>query len=173
MKLIESKTLGTAAASIEFTSIPQTFTDLVILASCRSNRDTQFSDWFFVSFNSNTSNYSGRIMEGSGSVVDNYSAFPRVFGLATAAGATSNTFGNSATYVPNYAGATNKSWSVDQVVENNAAQSFLSIVAGLWSDTSAITSIALTPRVGTQFEIGSTVSLYGILKGSDGIVTTS
>jgi hypothetical protein len=40
MKLIESKTLGTAASSIEFTSIPQTFTDLVVLVSSRQTGDS-------------------------------------------------------------------------------------------------------------------------------------
>ena len=173
MRLIESKTLATAAASIEFTSIPQTFTDLVVLASLRSNRTPENLDWVLVSFNSNTSNYSARILEGTGSGVASYSEFPRVFATSSASGATSNTFGNSVTYVPNYTGATNKSWSGDLVGENNATQAFQNLVAGLWSNTAAINSISLTPRIGSQFQIGSMVSLYGILKGSDGIVTTS
>lgn len=165
-QLIETKTLGTAAALIEFTSIPQTFTDLVVLCSVRSNRAATI-DWIYVAFNSNISNYAARYLSGGGGGgASSDSAFPRIFGSATGSSVTANTFANSSTYVPNYTGSTNKSWSVNQVTENNATEAFAEIVAGLWSNTSAITSIALTPRVGTQFEIGSMVSLYGITKGT-------
>jgi hypothetical protein len=46
------------------------------------------------------------------------------------------------------------------------------LTAGLWNDTTAITSLTLVPAAGS-FIAGSTVSLYKVTKGSDGIVTTS
>jgi hypothetical protein len=172
MTLIETKTLLSAAASIEFTSIPQTYTDLVILASCKTDRDATV-DYISIAFNTITTDFTAIRLTGNGLVAVSNEALTRIFGTATGATSTANTFGNSSTYVSNYTGSTNKSWSVDQVAENNATEAFQDIVAGLWSNTAAITSIDLTPRVGTQFEIGSTISLYGITKGSDGIVTTS
>ena len=46
-------------------------------------------------------------------------------------------------------------------------------MAGLFSNTSPITSITLTSQSGENLVVGSTVSLYKITKGSDGIVTVS
>jgi hypothetical protein len=93
-------------------------------------------------------------------------------GRVNGADSTSNTFASSSLYIPNYAGSNQKSSSLDDVAENNATASIQEIVAQLWADTAAITSITLTANSG-NFVVGSTVSLYGILKGSDGIVTTS
>jgi hypothetical protein len=173
MTLIETKTLGTAQASLEFTAIPQTFTDLVVLTSLRSVNDEALA---ILSFNGSTSNFSERFLRGSGSSVDSASftsgTFARIFGASGQSSQTANTFGNSSIYIPNYTGSTNKSASGDGVNENNATSAMQIIVALLWSDTAAITSLAVAANAG-NLAIGSTVSLYGILKGSDGIVTTS
>ena len=170
MKLIESKTLGTAAASIEFTSIPQTFTDLVALVSGRHSA-ANAADYAVLSLNGSTSNFSSRFLQGDGSSASS-TTLARFVGNIPGASATSDTFGNISLYIPNYAGSTNKSYSTDAVTENNATFSYQTIIAGLWSDTSAITSMTFTMN-GGNFVIGSTISLYGITKGSDGIVTTS
>jgi hypothetical protein len=174
MKLIESKTLATAAASIEFTSIPQTYTDLVVVYSLRDTgtNGTERVHQTALSLNGATSSFSSRVLAGNGSSAFSFSDTPRFSGWHPDAAATSNTFGNTALYLPNYTGSTNKSYSIDQVAENNATKTYASIIAGLRSDTAAITSLALT-TLGTNLAVGSTASLYGILKGSDGIVTTS
>jgi hypothetical protein len=169
MQLIETKTLGTAAASIEFTSIPQTFTDLVVVASARSSGTENF---YFLGFNSLTTNFSYRFLQGNGSTASSGSDTTRPFLSMCPSTFTANTFSNNTIYIPNYAGATNKSISIDMTTENNATESRATIEAGLWSNTSAITSIQFTNPSG-DFVIGTTMSLYGILKGSDGIVTTS
>jgi hypothetical protein len=169
MKLIETKTLGTAAASIEFTSIPQDFTDLVLLASTRNTGESTF---YLVSFNSLTTNFSYRYLQGFGSGVDNGAASVRPFVSMPKNSFTANTFSNDLVYVPNYTASTNKSISIDSVAENNATEGYQTFVAGLWSNTSAITSLQLNTGA-NNFAIGSTFSLYGITKGSDGIVTTS
>jgi hypothetical protein len=169
MKLIESKTLATATASIEFTSIPQTFTDLVVVCSLRGDQNAN-NGFTNIGFNSSTSNFSTRFLQGSGSAASGTG----VRGIAYLSNAffTSNTFDSTTVYIPNYTGSTNKSFSADSVVENNATSGWQFIVAGLWSNTAAITSIQITPNTG-NFIAGSIISLYGVLKGSDGIVTTS
>jgi hypothetical protein len=172
MTLIESKVLGTAAASIEFTSIPQTFTDLVILCSLRTNRDSQI-DIVVIRFNSSTTNYANRRLEGDGSSAASAASTDGRAGDATASLTAANTFSNFSCYVPNYAGSTNKSASTDTVTEDNITFARQGIHALLWSDTSAITSIEALPLFGTQFVANCSISLYGITKGSDGIVTTS
>jgi len=174
MKLIESKTLATAATAIEFTSIPQTYTDLVVVYSFRDTgtNGTERVHNTVLSLNGSTSGFTQVALAGTGSTVFSFTSSPRFAGWHPDAAATSNTFGNTALYLPNYTGSTNKSHSIDQVAENNGTTTYSCILAGLWSNTAAITSLTLT-TAGTNLAIGSTASLYGILKGSDGIVTTS
>ena len=65
-----------------------------------------------------------------------------------------------------------ESVSVDSVQENNATEAYQTIVAGLWNDTSAITSMVIG-NFGGGFAEHSSASLYGITAGSDGIVAVS
>jgi len=176
MKLIESKTLATAAASIEFTSIPQDGTDLVILFSFRIDSGGEYVNTA-LRFNSDSgSNYSMRMLYGLGSgsglsASQTTTSLQWVYSTGTVA--TSNTFGNAQVYIPNYTGSTTKSVSMDSVSENNGTLSIQALTAGLWSGTAAITSILLFSQTGNNLLAGSTASLYKITKGSDGIVTTS
>jgi hypothetical protein len=171
MKLIETKTLGTAAASVEFTSIPQTFTDLVIVASVRNSGSGASNNLFF-RFNGQDANRSYKMLYGSGTSALSTSDTKLEFGQIPASGATANTFSNGEAYVSNYSGSQNKSMSIMNVRENNIAASFLGMTAGLWTNTAAITSVLFTVN-GDNLVAGSTISLYGILKGSDGITTAS
>jgi hypothetical protein len=178
MKLIESKTLSTAQASIEFTSIPQTFTDLVALVSVRS-ADTSAFERLSVRFNSDSgTNYSGRFLYGDGgSATSSNRTGANLFSLeAGVQGTTStaNTFSNGVLYIPNYTSSVAKSLSSDSVVENNGGSAGLAITAGLWNNTAAITTVSFSYFIGAaNLVAGCTISLYGVLKGSDGIVTTS
>jgi hypothetical protein len=173
MQLIESKTLGTAQASILFTSIPSTFTDLVAVLSIRTNRSPQKDDLIAIKINGVTTNQSERELFGDGSSRGSSSGLGAIYSYANSTGATSNTFGNSSVYIPNYTAAVAKSFSVDSVNENNATGAYQSILAGLWNSTAAITSLEFYPLYGTTMDSGSIISLYGVLKGTDGIVTTS
>jgi hypothetical protein len=76
------------------------------------------------------------------------------------AGNTASTFSNIEIYIPNYAGSTNKSFSIDAVGENNATAAYAGLVAGLWSTSSAITAISIAST--TLFAEFSTATLYGI-----------
>ena len=172
MKLIQTITLSSAASSIEFTSIPQTFTDLIFFTSIRASTSGTSVEPCLVTFNANTSNYTHRTFNGSGSAATSAFGSSRLVFNAPRTGTTANTFGNVSVYIPNYAGATNKSYSTDSVTEHNATEAHQTIIAGLWSDSSAITSALFAPTA-NNFEAGSTISLYGVLKGSDGIVTAS
>jgi hypothetical protein len=174
MKLIETKTLGADAASIEFTSIPQTFTDLVVLISGRTNNDPDTLTYgvLALSVNSSTADLSNRRLLGDGSAAQSQSSSNGNI-LITGSANTANTFGNASVYIPNYTGSTAKSMSVDDVGENNGTRAWTGLRAILWNQTSSITSIGFTASSSGNLVIGSTISLYGILKGTDGIVTTS
>ena len=155
---IASVTVGAGgASSIDFTSIPSTYTDLVIKLSTRwavADLDTS------ISFNGSTTSFTARRLYGSGSAVASDTR-ARTAGLADSSGYTASTFANSEIYIPNYAGSNNKSYSVDSVTENNGTVSYALLAAGLWSNTAAITSITLSESTNT-FAQYSTATLYGI-----------
>lgn len=164
MKLIAKTVLGSDASNVEFTSIPSTYTDLLILASARSSRASH-SDGILIQFNGSTSNLSSRWLWGSGSGTgSSSSASIALVGETAGDSATSSTFGNGEIYIPNYAGSTNKSISATGVSETNASVVGMSANAALWSNTAAITSIKLLPDVGPNFKSGSSFFLYGITK---------
>lgn len=169
MSLISTVTVGSGgAASIDFTSIAGSFTDLVIKFSGRWTSSELNS--VGVTLNSNGSGYTSRWLTGSGSGASSSNTTVGIGGYASLPGtaATSNTFSNIDIYFPNYAGSTNKSFSADAVGENNATLAYQSIVANLWANTAAITSISLNPFGGGTLAEYSTASLYGIKSGSGG-----
>jgi|688.fasta_scaffold1076182_2 hypothetical protein len=164
--LIGTTTVGSGgAASIDFTSIPQTYTDLAVVMSARIDGGTIYGD-VQTSFNSDTTaaNYSWRNLTGNGAATSSEtssSGNARYCLMMAGSGTTSNTFGNGVLYIPNYAGSTYKSFSSDSCSENNASTSYLRFFANLWSSTSAITSISFS-GVGNNFLQYSSASLYGI-----------
>ena len=161
MTLVETITVGSGgAASIEFTSIPQDADDLVILLS---GRNSNTFPAFYLGFNSSTSNFSRRILYGTGSGVASGTGSNNIINGVTRSSDTANTFGNTQIYVPNYSGSSTKSISIEAVIENNATSSWLEISAMLWNDTSAITSVELYLS-GHTFSEHSTASLYKITK---------
>jgi hypothetical protein len=161
---IATVTVGSGgAATIDFTSIPATYTDLVMLLSIRDNRATVIDSEAYIKFNNNTSNYSYRYLYGSGVSVGsgNAASYPPM--AITCAGATASTFASNSVYIPNYAGSNNKSVSVDGVSESNIASGvYAYLVAGLWSNSAAINQITITPFGGNSFVQYSTATLYGI-----------
>ena len=165
-KAIATVTVGSGgASSIAFTSIPGTYTDLLLKLSIRTNRSGQDNDALFISINSNTSNLSNKIIESIGSgTPSGYSTSGATMKLAALPGstATASVFGNAEVYFPNYANSNNKPFSADSVTENNATQAIAALTGNVWSDTSAITSLSLTPGYGTSFNQYSTATLYGI-----------
>jgi hypothetical protein len=166
MQLIETKTLGTAAASIEFTSIPQDGTDLVLMVSARKDQ-VAGNAYVGINLNGSSSGFSHRALFGNGASAASFANSPTTFlGEANFSTATANTFASLLAYFPNYTGSSNKSYSVDSVTETNATTSYQNINAGLWSNTSAITSLTLTGL--GNYVSGSTASLYKITKGSGG-----
>ena len=161
--LIASVTVGSGgAATIDFSSIPGTYTDLVIKYSLGSSSTTDDYLGVKYTFNSSTANFSYRHLYGTGSATGSGNGTTNnPSGYMQAGLTTSSVFANGETYLPNYAGSTNKSFSTDSVVENNATLGFDDLLAGLWSNTAAITSITLTPASGSFVQY-STAYLYGI-----------
>jgi hypothetical protein len=152
------------ASSIDFTLIPSTYTDLVVKLSGRTTGILSNSESIYLQFNGVTSSsYSDRFLQGSGSAASsgNNSTTFVYSGEQNQSPSTASTFGNLEIYIPNYAGSTNKSLSVDNVQEDNQTLAYATFVAGLWSNTAAITSIKFYPAI-SNWSQHSTATLYGI-----------
>ena len=172
---IYTQTVGSAVASVTFNNIPQTFTDLAVLISARSGRPEGPDDIVAAYFNNTQTNYSdtrlyGLTTSGIGSdrlaKLANNSPGSRLFaGISATNNATSSTFGNSWFYIPNYTGSNFKSTISDGVSENNATFAVQMLAAGLWSNTSAITSVTFDSYYLHNWQQYSTFTLYGITKG--------
>jgi hypothetical protein len=154
------------ASAITFNNIPQTYDDLMLVVSHRNTgNETQAR----IAINGDTgSNYPKRWLTINNGSLGNYTDSSNFPFWTQTSGTTASTFGNSSMYFTNYAGSTIKSISVDSVTENNSATGVYSLIGAMtWSNTSAITSIALT-MAANNFEQYSSASLYGIKRGSDG-----
>jgi hypothetical protein len=163
--LIQKTTLNASAASITFSSIPQTFTDLVVMCSLRNaTASTAQSGW--VKFNGSSTGYAHKYLGGDGASASSAgdAAATRIYiGQVDGATATANTFANVSIYIPNYTSANYKSVSIDGVQETNATTAYATLSAGLWSNTAAITSISLETTAGDYVQYSS-ASLYGVAK---------
>ena len=172
MQLVSTVTVGAGgAASIEFTSIPQTGTDLVLVLSARNVR-AAFWNTLGIRVNGAiaTGRYVSRRLIGAGGsgVASATSTSDSAFfgGISPASDTTANTFGNSQFYFPNYANTTtNKTVSMDSVAENNGSQGYNGLSAAIINSTAAITSLmVLSPDGAGNFVQNSTASLYIITK---------
>ena len=168
---IASVSVGVLGAStMEFTSIPATYTDLLVKVSGRTtNAATSDSVLFY--FNGLTTNQTMRRLQGDGSVASSTTSTASQF-VVVGATATASTFGNAEIYVPNYAGSNNKSFSIDAVREDNATATNTQMWAGLWSSSAAITQITIAGQ-STNFVQYSTATLYGIKSTQEKIMTTA
>jgi len=163
-KALSTVTVGAGgASSIIFSNIPQTYTDLKIAISARTDRSGFSFDNIVVRPNGSSSNLSDRYLLGFGSGITSATDTSGL-GAAGAVGAsaTANTFSNVEVYIPNYTGSTNKSFAVDAVSENNATDGRQGLTANLWSNTTPITSLTIVPSSGPNFVQYSTATLYGV-----------
>ena len=162
--LIASNTLTSSAASVTFSSIPGTYTDLVLRWSARSTGNTHRGD---IRFNSDSSsNYSDIYIDAIGSTVSSSldSNITSFYGYAALNNSfyTASTFSNGELYIPSYTSSANKPLSYYSVVENNSSTANrIEIQSGLWRNSSSITSITFT-GFANNIDSGSSFFLYGL-----------
>jgi hypothetical protein len=162
---IAAVTVGSGGAStIDFTSIPNTYTDLVLKVSAR--KTTTGGSNLQLQFNGSTTGYLQRTLIGNGSIAVSYNDNSEIgFMYVTTSSNTANTFTNTEIYLPNYAGSNNKSVSIDSVAENDAPESNMTLTSALWSNSAAINRVYLQIANGAGvFAQHSTATLYGIKK---------
>lgn len=157
---IATTTLNTSAATIEFTSIPGTYTDLRLVVI--GTATTGFSPE--LTFNSDTgNNYSQTILTGTGSAANTTrtTSLNKIYPLYYAA-FRDDVVSLFEVDIFSYAGSTNKTCLITGSVDRNG-NGHIEKMVGLWRSTSAITSIQLSiPPY--SYASGTTATLYGILK---------
>jgi len=183
---LDKKTVSSAVTSVTFTSIPGTYTDLVIVASVTTNRSGNIQDLLQLQFNGDTgAHYSDTFISGDGSSASSgrHTGYGAGFiGNCGGGTSTSNQFSPITINIGNYANTTTYKSYI-----NRASFSGQTVGAytGIWkgstgSSTEAITSITIGSYTGSTILSGSTFSLYGVkaevggssTKATGGVVTS-
>lgn len=164
--LIASNTLSSSAASVTFSSIPSTYTDLVLRISARVTGAGLAYDSLNLFPNGVSSNGSRTDIYGNGATAASSrgSNFTVRFALPDSS-YTSNTFANIEFYLPDYNSTSAKPFSGFATNENNSTTAYITSTALLNRNTTAITSLTLEPVFvgsGSNFVAGSSFFLYGL-----------
>ena len=155
---IATQTLGSATASVTFSSIPSTYTDLVIIAN---HAGVSGLNNLYVTLNSDTgSNYSYTLIAGDGTSATS----ARASTTAASFGNSSLTVGATTTIINlmNYANTAIYKTLLGRNGTANGSQPSTSTTVNLWRSTAAINSVLLS-YYNVNFAAGSTFTLYGIL----------
>ena len=159
---IASTTLGSAAADITFSSIPGTYTDLVLVCAFKTSRSSGTSESMYLRLNGDTgSNYSATALRGEGTAASSYRESSATY-IYLGEGPLTSRSGDAVfeVSVMSYANT-----SVYSTVLSSFAEpaSYLGRHVGLWRNTAAVTSVAFMPSTGgVNLKSGSTFALYGI-----------
>ena len=163
---IATTTLNVAAGSVTFSSIPGTYTHLQLRGIARTNRSGSNQDAIRYRFNSDSgSNYTLHYLLGNGSAASSGASTSSTSGFIdgfTESGSLAGAFGGFILDILDYTN-TNKyktSRALSGREDNTSGAVWLE--STLWINTSAITSIVLTPNTGTLFNQYSSFALYGI-----------
>jgi hypothetical protein len=156
---IAIQTLTSASGSVTFSSIPSTYTDLVLVVSGQS-ASTNID--LAMRFNSDSAtNYSNTRLYGTGSAVGSergtsIAYIPLDWGIASS---TSGYFGTTIINILNYSNTTTHKTNISR---KNLAATGVDASVALWRSTAAISTIYLYERSASNFASGSTFTLYGI-----------
>jgi len=152
---IATNTLSSTASSITFSSIPGTYTDLVLICNLKA---TPTASSLVARFNGSSSNiYSVTQMYGTGSTAFSQRLSNQTEVYLSFSGFPAGNFGPTIVNFINYSNTTtNKTF----ISRSGYATDYADASVGLWRSTAAISSMTLF--AGTSFDIGSIFTLYGI-----------
>lgn len=151
---ISTTTLGTAQASVTFSSVSQAYTDIIVVVS----GTVSANQYVAMRFNSDSgTNYSFTRIAGDGTSAVSARGTSETFGRL-AIGNPTNLF-NVIGQIQNYSNTTTyKTW----LSRSNIPADYVGAIAGLWRSTSAISTIQILTTTADTFSIGTTFTLYGI-----------
>lgn len=146
---------GSSTNSVSFTSIPSTYTDLVLIVNSSKTSGTVVN--IYLQFNGDSgSNYSATGMYGTGSVIGSFRQTSTIWGIA---GNQTTTQSNTICHIMNY---TNTTTYKTFLRRNNDASDSTSAGVAMWMNTAAINRVDCLLSASNYFTAGSTLTLYGI-----------
>jgi hypothetical protein len=155
---IAAQTLGSATATVTFSSIAGTYTDLILVTADIINTTNVLG--MYIQFNSDTgSNYSRTFMEGNGSSASSSRSSNQtsmMLGRSYGGDRTMNIF-----QIQNYSNTTTNKTALCRY-GSPGSSSAVGAAVGLWRSTSAITSIVVGLEGGANMSAGCSFTLYGI-----------
>ena len=156
---ISTTTLGTATATVTLSSIPQTYTDLVLVVSNLSAASA--SNAFKMQVNSDTgNNYSTTFLEGDGSTTESGRASSQSSFRFHDQVIGTNAYGIT---IANFMNYSNTTLYKTVMSRSNATGTAVEAAANLWRNTNAISSIAIFfATSGNNIQSGTVFTLYGI-----------
>jgi hypothetical protein len=155
---------GTSTSTITFSSIPATYTDLILVFNGYTNAQASC----YLRFNNDSAtNYSDTRLLGSGSSAasDRDTSIAQINAFVSTS--TSNNI-NEIIQIQNYSNATTYKTSL---LRWNNAGSYVAAIVGLWRNTAAINRIDMILST-SYFVAGSTFSLYGVTAANVGAKAT-
>jgi hypothetical protein len=159
---IAEQTLGSAAASVTFSSISSAYTDLVLVVSSINASASDTSLVFQVGNGSidTGSNYSATDLYGTGSVAASGRASNSTVAYINGPGIGTSTT-NPNVFIMNFMNYSNTTTNKTIIVKGGIANANAYAIVNLWRSTAAINTIKIN-QVANNMNTGSTFTLYGI-----------
>lgn len=152
---IQTYTLSSASTGITFSSVPSTYTDLVLVINYRLD-GTGTGAAGALRFNSDSgTNYSATFMYGTGSSAVSARATNATY--ADVAFMSSNSWATSISNIQNYSNTTTFKTLVSR---NNVSNGEVTAYVNMWRNTSAISNIQVFAA--SNYAVGTTFTLYGV-----------
>ena len=159
---IATQTLGSAVATVTFSSIPGTYTDLVLVMQPAGSSTSQNIG---LRFNSDSAgNYSETNIKGNGTTASSSRASSISYINVTDLIGTASTLGEQIGIcnIMNYANTTTYKTVITRSGKNVSANPGTESIVAVWRNTAAITTIDVVQSGVVTFSTGSTFTLYGI-----------
>jgi hypothetical protein len=158
---IATTTLGSAATSYTFSSIPGTYTDLVLVINGGASVSTSE---VYLQFNSDTaSSYSFTSLNGNGSTVASNRGLSQTWIRSSwyISPPTTHAFLNIVN-LQNYSNTTTYKTVVSRSGTSSGSYPGTEAIVGLWRSTSAINSVKIFLSSTNTWNVGTTFTIYGI-----------
>jgi hypothetical protein len=157
-------TLASATDTVTFSSIPSTYTDLVLV----SNIQPTSSPYLFYRLNSDSgSNYSRTQLIGNGST-----ATSGRFSNESYMYVATSTISGSSTFITQFQNYSNTTTFKTVLTRQSDTGGNVSAIVSLWRSTAAINNLVITTTGYSTFAAGTTFSLYGVTAANVGAKAT-
>ena len=161
MEPIARVTLGSSAATMEFTDIPGGFQHLQLRIMTKSTSNEDNGDMIFNGVTTNTYAWHTLYGDGASAAADSSASRANIVALRLAGSSFANVFTANIIDILDY-GSTSKNKTVRIFKgQDNNGSGLIFLESGLWASTAAITSIRFTAR-SFNFAQHTTAALYGL-----------